>query len=257
MTPVAGTTHLKVVDQRQDARVPLVVRIDAPGAPGFRGATENLAAGGLFIRTDRQLAPGTRVPLLLSFPGLIGAVEIEVEVTWVRAAKAEAPAGVAVRIPPDRPQDRDKLALLAAGVRAPGAEARTYRILLVEDNAQVEAMYEHALRRLRSDVSGVDVSLEYAADGAAALARLARKPRIELVVTDLYMPTMDGFTLVERMRADPALVMTPVLAISAGGEGARDRAVELGVDAYLQKPVKIATILDSVRKLLELGAASK
>jgi uncharacterized protein (TIGR02266 family) len=253
---VDNPKHLRLVDERQDARVPLVLRIEAPGAPGFRGATENLSAGGLFVRTERRLAPGTRLPLLVSFPGLLGAIEIQVEVTWVRAEAKDLPAGVAVRIPPDRPEDRDKLALLAEGIRGPTATARTYRILLVEDNAQVEVMYEHALRRLRSTASGVDVSLEYAADGAAALARLARKPRIELVVTDLYMPTMDGFTLIERMRADPALVMTPVLAISAGGESARERAVELGVDVYLQKPVKIAMILETVKVLLEMGGTA-
>jgi CheY-like chemotaxis protein len=247
-------TTLRLVDQRQDARVPLVLRIQGPGEPGFFGATENLSAGGLFMRTDRAFSIGERVPLLLSFPGLLEPLELEVQVAWTRGAVGTLPAGAAVHIPAEREHDRAKLARLAEGARAQRSPGRTYRILLVEDNSQVEALYEVALRRLGAAGAEVDVSLDRACDGEEALARLARKPRVDLVVTDLYMPVMDGFTLVERIRADPALVMTPVLAISAGGSEARDRAVELGVDVYLQKPVKIVEILETVRALLEIGS---
>jgi uncharacterized protein (TIGR02266 family) len=251
---VGGPSHLRLVEKRRDARVPLVLRIDSPGQPGFRGATENLSAGGLFVRTERPLDPGTRVPLLVSFPGLLEPIELEVEVAWTRQGVAELPGGVAVRIPDDRPLDREKIARLIEGTGGATGAARTYRLLLVEDNAQVEALYEHALKRLRSASTGIDLSLECARDGAEALERLAHPPRIDLVVTDLYMPVMDGFTLLERLRADPALVMTPVLAISAGGPDARERAVDLGVDVYLQKPVNIAEILGTVRTLLRLGS---
>lgn len=245
--------HLRLVEKRRDARVPLVLRIDSPGEPAFRGATENLSAGGLFVRTERALEPGTRVPLLVSFPGLLEAIELEVEVAWTRPAAPGAPAGVAVRIPEDRPLDREKIARLLQGARGPSVAVRTYRLLLVEDNAQVVALYEHALKRLRSASAGIDLALECARDGAEALARLARPPRVDLVVTDLYMPVMDGFTFIERMRRDPALTMTPVLAISAGGPDARERAVELGVDVYLPKPVNIAEVLGTVRALLRLS----
>jgi CheY-like chemotaxis protein len=253
----AGVTRpraLHLVEQQQDARVPLVLRIDGPGAPGFHGATEKLSSGGLFIRTDRAFTQGERVPLLFSFPGLLGALELEVEVAWTRPPCGELPAGAAVRIPADREPDRAKLSRLAEGARKRPAPGRTYRILLVEDNALVEALYETTLKRLRTAGGEVAVSLDRARDGEEALARLGRKPRVNLVVTDLYMPVMDGFTLVERIRADPALVMTPVLAISAGGPDACERAVELGVDVYLQKPVKIAAILETVRALLGIGS---
>jgi uncharacterized protein (TIGR02266 family) len=243
-----------VTEKRLDARVPLLLRIDYAGAPGFRDATENLSAGGLFIRTDRPLEPGTHVPLLVSFPGLLEPLRITVVVAWRRDG-AEQPAGVAVRIPDDAPDDRAALQRLVASASQAAAPGRVYRVLLVEDNAQVEAMYEHALKRLRAPDGSVDVSVEYARDGVEALARLQRGPPVELVVTDLYMPVMDGFSLIEQIRGDVGLVHTPVLAISAGGDDARQRAVELGVDVYLQKPVKITEILSTVRTLLRMGPA--
>lgn len=243
-------------DQRRHPRVPLLLRIDYPGAPGFRDATENLSAGGLFIRTDRILPVGSLVPLVISFPGLLEPLEVEVEVAWARAAGGGVPAGLAVRIPAERTDERELLAKLARSAQVPGPgpgpAPRLVRLLVVEDNALVVAMYEAALKRLAAG-GKLGVELEYARDGVEALTRLARVPRLDLVITDLYMPVMDGFTLVERVRADPGTRATLILAISAGGDEARTRAVDLGVDLYLQKPVKMADILTTVRALLHIS----
>ncbi|HEX9401716.1 MAG TPA: response regulator [Anaeromyxobacter sp.] len=242
-------------DKRRDPRVPLVLRVDYPNAPqAFRDVTENLSAGGLFIRSDRELASGERVPLQISFPGLLEAIEVEVEVVRRRPATPGGPGGVAVKIPLDRIDDRHKLARLVETARASaGKGKRGYRVLVVEDNPHVVEMYEYALRRLRGG-DGVAVAVEYATNGHDALGRLAEPPRIDLVMSDLYMPVMDGFTLIERMRAEPSLLETPILVISAGAADARARALDLGVDVYLQKPVQFADIVATVRTLLRIQA---
>jgi uncharacterized protein (TIGR02266 family) len=241
-------------EKRRDPRVPLVLRVDYPGIQqAFRDATENVSAGGLLIRTDRELAEGTRVPLQIGFPGLLDPIEVEVEVVRRRPASDGGPAAVAVKIPIDRIDDRHKLARLAETARIDhGRSKRTYRVLVVEDNPRVVEMYEYALRKLRSADRGVDVAVEYAANGHEALGRLADPPPVDLVMTDLYMPVMDGFGLVEGMRAEPRLASIPLLVISAGGADARDRAAELGVDVYLQKPVQFGDILSTVRTLLKI-----
>ncbi|HET6437063.1 MAG TPA: response regulator, partial [Anaeromyxobacter sp.] len=113
-------------------------------------------------------------------------------------------------------------------------------------------MYEYALRKLKPQHGGSRVLVEYAANGHEALQRLAQAPCPDLVISDLYMPVMDGFTLVEQMRADTGLAAVPVLMISAGGSDARQRAIELGVDVYLQKPVQFADIMSTVRMLLNI-----
>src|SRR5512136_781725 len=101
-------------DKRRDPRVPLVLRVEYPGAhQAMRDATENLSAGGLFIRTDRDLRPGQRLPLHLGFPGLLEPFELEVEVVRRREAGPDGPAGVAVKVPVDRTDERHKLARLA------------------------------------------------------------------------------------------------------------------------------------------------
>lgn len=242
------------IEKRKDPRVPLVLRVEYPGDPtAVRDATENLSAGGLLIRTDRDLKPGERVPLLVSFPGLLEPFEVEVEVVRRRpSAPGGGPAALAVKIPVDRVDDRHKLARLAETARSDYGKTRgDFRVLVVEDNPHVVEMYEYALRRLRA--GAVDLTVEFAANGHEALERLAQAPRVDLVLSDLYMPVMDGFELVERLRADPALLGTPVLVISAGGTDARARAMELGADVYLQKPVQFGDIMQTVRTLLRIA----
>jgi uncharacterized protein (TIGR02266 family) len=240
-------------EKRRDPRVPLVLRVDYPGLQqAVRDATENLSAGGLLIRTDRDLREGTRLPLQIGFPGLLEPLEVEVEVVRRRPA-AEGPAAVAVKIPIDRVDDRHKLARLAETARSDhGRVRRVYRILVVEDNPRVVEMYEYALKKLRAGEPGVDVTVEYAPNGHEALNRLAEPPAVDLVMSDLYMPVMDGFGLVERMRAEPRLAAIPLLVISAGGADARDRAAELGADVYLQKPVQFGDVIATVRTLLKI-----
>jgi uncharacterized protein (TIGR02266 family) len=241
-------------EKRRDPRVPLVLRVEYPGAPqAVRDATENLSAGGLFIRTDRELVAGERVPLQISFPGLLEPTEVEVEVVRRRPGGAEGPGGVAVKIPFDRIDDRHKLARLAETARAGmGRSKHAFRVLVVEDNPHVVEMYEYALRKLGGG-DGVRVEVEYATNGHDALTRLQEKsPRIDLVMSDLYMPVLDGFTLIERMRAEPSLAEVPIVVISAGAADARARALDLGVDVYLQKPVQFTDIINTVRTLLRV-----
>ncbi len=241
-------------DKRRDPRVPLVLRVDYPAEPTqVRDVTENLSAGGLFIRTERPLKAGERVPLQISFPSLLDPVEIEVEVVRGRVAGESGPAGVAVKVPIDRIDDRHKLASLAEVARTGiGKVKRTFRVLVVEDNPHVIEMYEYALRKLRAADGSIEIAVEYGANGHEALLRLKRQPRVDLVMADLYMPVMDGFTLVERLKADPALLEIPTLVISAGGPDARARAESLGIDVYLQKPVQFVDVISTVRTLLKL-----
>jgi uncharacterized protein (TIGR02266 family) len=250
-------------EKRRDPRVPLVLRVDYPGREkALRDTTENLSAGGIFLRTDREFAVGDRIPLQISFPGLLAPVTVEVEVVRRRNPGETGPSGVALRIPADRIGDRAALARLVETVQAEAAPApagatatgpRRYRVLVVEDNPRVVEMYEYALRKLRAADGSVEVSVEFASNGHEALMRLARTPKLDLVMADLYMPVMDGFALVEKLRADPRTVSLPVMVISAGGPDARLRALDLGVDVYLQKPVQFADIIGTVRTLLRLG----
>ncbi|MFT3917748.1 MAG: response regulator [Anaeromyxobacteraceae bacterium] len=240
-------------DRRIHPRFPLVLAVQYLGAESVLDYTENLSATGLFIRTEREFAVAERVALVISFPQLLEPVEIEVEVVRMRPATADTPAGVAVRVPEDRPQDRERLQEVAHVVSGARAPDDAVRVLVVEDNALVAAMYASALRRMSEGGDPLPVVVETAGDGGQALDRLLRTPRIDVVVTDVFMP-VSGITLLEKMRAEPALASTPAVVISSGGDAVRDRAAALGVSSFLRKPVNYAELAGAVRQLLAQAA---
>jgi len=127
------------------------------------------------------------------------------------------------------------------------------RVLIVEDNPHIIEMYSYVLKKLAASdfKGGTPLEVHFAADGHAALNMLV-DGNFALVMTDLYMPVLDGFQLLEKMRATPALANIPVVAISAGGTDAREKAMKLGVNVFLKKPVRFAEVMDTVKQLLRL-----
>ena len=242
-------------DKRAHPRFPLILAVDYPGsASAVRDYTENLSAGGLFIRTERAFEVGDRVTLLISFPELLQPEEIEAEILRLRAGTPDQPAGVAVWVPPDRTEDRQRLEKLTrAAAAAAEAHHPNYRVLLVEDNSLVAAMYTSALRRLSTSDGLAGIAVELASDGNEAFARVLGTPPVDLVITDVYMPVMSGFALVEKIRSEPRLQNLPVVVISSGGAEERERVSRLGADFFLQKPVKYQDIVATVRTLLAAG----
>jgi uncharacterized protein (TIGR02266 family) len=244
-------------DRRAHPRFPLILAVQYLGTESVLDYTENLSAGGLFIRTEREFAVGERVTLVVSFPQLLEPVELQVEVTWVREAQEGIPGGVAVRVPSDRPEDRARLEDVARRVAGSRRADPHFRILLVEDNALVASMYAAALRRLSETDHVPGLGIEVASDGAAAYDRLLRSPPVDVVVTDVFMPILSGITLVEKIRAEPSLAHLPVVVITSGGEPERARLAELGVSQFLRKPVSYQDLASTIRALLDTHAAPR
>jgi uncharacterized protein (TIGR02266 family) len=242
-------------EKRAHPRFPLILAVDYPGAAStVRDYTENLSAGGLFIRTEREFEIGDRLALLLSFPDLLEPAELEVEVVRLRRGGGSQPPGVAVWIPPDRMDDRRRLERLSAAAAAQAEASRpSYRVLLVEDNSLVAAMYASALRRLAATEGLGGLAVDVAVDGNEAFARLLAQPPIDLIITDVYMPVMSGFALVEKVRAEPRLRHLPIIVISSAGDEERERVSRLGANFFLQKPVKYQDIVTTVRTLIRAG----
>jgi uncharacterized protein (TIGR02266 family) len=245
-------------DRRQHSRIPFILRVDYADRQGCTDATENLSGGGLFVQTDQNFQVGTQVPLSLSFPGLLDPIEIVGRVAWIRRGQGGEPGGVGICC--DQEADRRKLGELlqpTEGGRLPLSEASPppggYRVLLVEDNPHIVEMYSYVLKKLAAgDLRGkVPLEVLFATDGHQAL-KVLLETQVHLVMTDLYMPVMDGFALVERIRREDALKNIPIIVISAGGKDAQEKALAVGVDIYLRKPVKFAEVLETVKHLLRI-----
>ena len=117
------------------------------------------------------------------------------------------------------------------------------RILLVEDNELNRDMLSRRLAR-----RGYEVVM--AVDGEQAL-RVAANTQPALILMDLSLPVMDGWEATRCLKADAALRLTPVIALSAHAmEGDRQRALDAGCDDFDTKPVEFERLLAKIEKLL-------
>ncbi len=89
-----------------------------------------------------------------------------------------------------------------------------------------------------------------AGDGGEALEK-ARAHRPDLALLDIQMPVMDGNTVIQKIRADPALAQLPVAALTAYAmQGDRERALAAGFNSYITKPIEIPDFRAQVARLL-------
>jgi two-component system chemotaxis response regulator CheY len=121
------------------------------------------------------------------------------------------------------------------------------RALVVDDSLQLRRSVMYALQRL------TDITCVEAGDGAEALKKF-QGGRFDIVLTDVNMPVLDGLKLVAHLRGDKANDKVPIIVITTeAAEADRERAMKLGANAYLIKPVKAQDVLDAVQRLLGLS----
>ena len=118
------------------------------------------------------------------------------------------------------------------------------RFLIVDDFSTMRRI----VRGLLKEMGHLDC--DEAEDGAVAIAKL-RNGRFDFVVTDINMPNMNGFDLLEAIRADASLQALPVLMVTA--EARKEdivRAAQLRASGYIVKPFSKATLEEKVSKIM-------
>jgi signal transduction histidine kinase/DNA-binding response OmpR family regulator len=137
---------------------------------------------------------------------------------------------------------------IAVGSIAPPEILRGVKVLVVDDNRTNRRILDGMLRRWEMRPALVEGGEEALAELSSA--RDAGEP-YGLVLTDMHMPKMDGFSLIERIRQRPELSTATIMMLtSAGHRGDADRCRELGVAAYLLKPIRQSELRESIAQVL-------
>ena len=121
-----------------------------------------------------------------------------------------------------------------------------YKALVVEDSPTMRQLIVFALRRLPS------LKVTEADDGVDALKKLQGE-KFDILITDINMPIMDGLKLVSLVRKDSAHKDIPIVIITTeGAQEDRQRALALGANAYITKPIQAPQVIATVKELLKI-----
>lgn len=122
----------------------------------------------------------------------------------------------------------------------------TYKVLVVEDSPTMRQLIVFALKRIRG------LSIVEANDGVDGLKKLS-SDKFDLIFTDINMPIMDGLKLVSLARNDPGYKAVPIVIITTEGASEdRERALAIGANDYITKPIQTTRIIEVAKKLLNI-----
>ena len=121
--------------------------------------------------------------------------------------------------------------------------------LVVEDSPTMRQLITFSLKRFKN------AKIIEAADGVDALKKL-HNAKVDLVLTDINMPVMDGLKLVGMIRQREEFKNIPIVIITTeGAEEDRERGMALGANAYIAKPIQSSQLIRTVSDLLETSRA--
>jgi two-component system chemotaxis response regulator CheY len=126
----------------------------------------------------------------------------------------------------------------------------TINFLVVEDSPTMRQLISFALRQF------TDCRILEAVDGADALRKMAYE-NIDIILTDINMPIMDGLKLVKLVRGNPSTRHLPIIIVTTeGAEEDRRRGLALGADAFISKPIEARDLVRTVNEVLEARRSS-
>ena len=123
-----------------------------------------------------------------------------------------------------------------------------HRILITEDSPTMRQLLVFALKRLK------DVEIVEASDGMDGLRKVT-SDHFDLALIDINMPVMDGLKLISLIRGEESLKEMPIIVITTeGAKEDRERALSLGADEYLTKPIQANRVLAVAKGLLKIDS---
>ena len=122
-----------------------------------------------------------------------------------------------------------------------------YRILIVEDSPTMRQLLVFALKRIKG------AELVEARDGMDGLRKVT-SDHFDLALVDINMPVMDGLKLISLIRGEESLKQMPIVVITTEGANEdRERALSLGADEYLTKPIQANRVLSIAKSMLKIA----
>ena len=125
-----------------------------------------------------------------------------------------------------------------------------FKVLIVDDEPDVEVLIR---QRFRKEMRNGEYEFVFAQHGAQALGQLRNDPSLEIIMTDINMPVMDGLKLVSLVRQNAQLKNIPIIIITTeGAEEDRERGLALGANAYISKPIQSSHLIKTISELLSV-----
>lgn len=131
-----------------------------------------------------------------------------------------------------------------------GDDPGSWTVLIVDDD-------DDNISVLRQLMEFLGSQCHFAHDGLEALNMLSDLP-VTVILLDLSMPTLDGWEMIQRLRANKQTAQLPVIAVTAHAmAGDKEKALEAGFNGYISKPFMFGDMLEEIRRCVTSSSTEK
>lgn len=252
----------KADERRFHPRTPVHLRIAYQSAGVLKtDYVENISRGGVFVATDEPFEVGQGLNLELFCLSSQSRIPLKAVVRW-RGAQPPGPdqapvMGVGLEFTElQDPVRRSHLEALIDSAFEPGTRVRRdpreqIKVLVVDPNRYARELFADGIKSMARQVFEVDDYVEVfeATNGAEAL-EMARGIPFDLYIVELRTPEVDGSEVIRRIRRLMSQ-QAPIFAMSRPFPGDRAEALAAGADVFLQKPVQLKALFNTLKVLLK------
>lgn len=251
-------------EHRQHLRSTAVIKVNYSSHGALKmDYAQNISRGGLFLATESSFELGQDIEIHLNTHGLAKAIAVPGVVRWIGERGAPPVRGIGIQFTLDDPRVKAQIDAVVNRLDEPISpphlaetmEAVSIQVFILDPNEFAAKMYAEGIykmaRRAEGDLSGpIEVSRF---SSAQELKRTLQERNCDVLVTELKTDELDGVTLIRELRELYGDAL-PIFAVSRPFPRDRFEALEAGATAFLNKPLQMRTLYNTLLICLQEGS---
>ena len=242
-------------ENRQHTRSTAIIKVNynSHGALQMDYA-QNISRGGLFLATQSPFKIGQEIELHLNTSGLERAIAVPGVVRWIGARGVPKVQGIGIQFTLDDSEAKQRIDRMVSALDPSSAQPsvqtpvdRSTEVFILDPNDFASKMYADGIVQMaRRGAEGITGSIEVTRfTRPDDLKRTLNERPCHLLITELKTDELDGATLIRQLRARYGDAL-PIFAISRPFPHDRDEALEAGATAFLNKPLQMRTLFNTL-----------
>jgi len=216
---------------------------------------QNISRGGLFLASNGSFEMGQDIELQLNTSGMRAPIGVPGKVRWIGERGTPPVRGIGVQFLLDDPEVRDRIEQMIEAAGAPEdalARRGELSIYLLEPNGFAAKMYSDGIKRMASADERISGKISVTAfKSPDELMSQLTEQRCDLLILELKSKELDGVSFLEDFH-ERYHGEIPVFAVSKPFERDRDIAIDAGASAFLNKPLQMRTLFNTIAVCLGL-----
>ena len=239
-------------ENRQHERTSAIIKVNYSSSGALKmDYAQNISRGGLFLATNNPFTLGQEIELHLRTPGNKAPVAVPGVVRWIGERGTPAVKGIGIQFKLDQPNVKEQIETMIEALDEPDEVLKQHQegisVLILDPNEFASELYAKGIQKMLKRGEGdldQPVHVHCVSDQESALKHIKDHP-CHLLMVELKSKEFDGLKFIRSLRASKGESF-PIFAVSRPYPQDRFEALEAGATAFLNKPLQLQTLFNTL-----------